>query len=177
MIARQGVAASTPGRYRIEPMRLLIAATFLVIACGAADAWEVGTASDPASERVFAFARTPAKELFGATLYVGCRKGVATAELDFSDLATFQRRVGLSYRFDDGPAVVQFAVVSNDGKRVYPAWSLAQIRRAKRLQVKVLGAALEFDLSGADAATSPIRCNGAGWLGSPAPNPAGAHSE
>ncbi len=77
-------------------MRLLIAATLLAIAHGPAAAWEVGTFKDPATERVFAFARTPAKELPGPALYVGCTNGAVAAVLDFSDVATFQRKVGIS---------------------------------------------------------------------------------
>lgn len=54
-----------------------------------------------------------------ATLLVGCLNGEAQARLTWEKSVGFGR-VGVSYRLNGGPVVPRFALVSQDGRTLYP---------------------------------------------------------
>ncbi|UFW82837.1 hypothetical protein BjapCC829_22880 [Bradyrhizobium barranii] len=140
-------------------MRVLVL-LLLLFSIGPAIAWDVGTFKDRMTDRTETYA---AVQDGAATLYVGCLNGSVKPVLKF-DQSIGWGKIGLSYRFDNGPVVPRFATLSQDGRDLWiwvldHADAMAHLRSGKRLRISLDGAAMfDFNLSQGEKGLPAIKC-------------------
>ncbi|PPQ42108.1 hypothetical protein CKO39_18130 [Rhodopseudomonas palustris] len=131
-------------------MKTLIAAVIFAIGIqSTASAWHLSSYRDKMSDR----RETSALVIDGdATLYVGCMNGQPQARLRWLQRIGYGSDLGITYRFGQGPIVPRTAMLSQDGKDIWP-WlgdpgeAIASLRNTNRLRVQIRGTVLDFDLT------------------------------
>ncbi|WP_128921859.1 hypothetical protein [Bradyrhizobium nanningense] len=145
-----------PGNFE---MRIFVLC-FLAVSMRPAIAWEVGQFKDRMTDRIETYATV---QDGAATLYVGCLNGAVKPVLKF-DRPIGWGKIGLSYRFDNGPVVPRFATLSQDGQDLWiwvldSAEAMAHLRTGKRLRISLDGAAMfDFNLSQGGKDLPAIKC-------------------
>lgn len=137
-------------------MRHALTLLFTLSVATPAIAWDVGHFRDRMTDRQETFATVSSGN---AQLYVGCMNGDVQPRLSFPSRIG-NGRVGVSYRFDDGPVTPRFVLASGDSLYLWPmdyAEALAKLKHGKRLRVEVGKAFFDFDLTGG-ASLPEIKC-------------------
>lgn len=117
---------------------------YIVTLAAPASAWEVTRERDRMTDKTLTWA---ASRTSNATLLVGCLNGAVAPRLTWPARIGVGS-VGISYRVDDGPVIPRMAMLSQDGKVLYP-WIASggpEVMRARRLRVSIGGEVYDFDL-------------------------------
>lgn len=141
-----------------------IAIAFALCSGPASAAWHVSRSVDPMTDKSSAVATVAASNLPAIGIRLTCRG----PEMTFPVVVTYGDRIGLNFRFDDGPVTPRFVVMSSDRKAAI-LWlsnvaTLSTIARAKRLRVSIFltgapAAFVDCDLTGAAAAVRALGCH------------------
>jgi hypothetical protein len=139
---------------------LLTIAAILLSSVASANSWHVDRHVDKMTDRT----ETAALVIAGdATLYVSCVNGQPQPRVRW-DKRIGYGDLGVTYRFDAGEVVPRMAMLSQNGKDLWPwlgdpAGAIAKLRAGKRVRVQVTGGpVLDFDLGQGGQGLPDIRC-------------------
>jgi hypothetical protein len=129
-------------------MRRALTTIYFLLIATQVSAWEVRPIKDPINNELVTSASVTAS---GASLIVACTNGQPQPRLSL-DQGIEPKNTIVSYRFDDGPTAQAAAVVSPDGRNLWPwpadysaaAWKL---KRVKRFRLNIGQTLFDFDLS------------------------------
>jgi hypothetical protein len=137
-------------------MRVIFVVGMLASTITTASAWTIERTKDPMTDRTNIWASVTDK---GATLLVGCLNGQVEARLTWPDRIGYGSQLGLSYRVDKGEVVPRFAMLTQDGRTLYPWAGVDWLRPAKRLRVQIDRTVFDFDLVKGAPEIPAIRCH------------------
>ena len=123
-------------------MRISAITICLALTLAPSKAWHVERSKDRMTDKTVTWASARSDD---ATLLVGCLNGRVAPRLTWARRIGFGT-IGVTWRADSGPVVPRMAMVSDDGKTLYP-WLTdgAEVIRAKRVRVQIGSAFYDFD--------------------------------
>lgn len=127
-----------------------------VVPVSQAAAWDVRQARDAMTDRMETSASVTSGGATEARLVVACMNGQAMPRLSFGQRIGLGD-IGVTYRLDSGAVVQRMAMLSQDGRDLWPWLGDApnvtmRMRAAKRVRVSVAGGEVyDFDLTRGDS--------------------------
>jgi hypothetical protein len=137
-------------------MRYILIAAVLWNTTPAAADWSLSQHKDPLTDKTFTIASATSNDTL---LRVRCVNGAPSVDITFPTVVALGR-LGLAYRFDDGPVIGQFGTMRSDGRELWPPWSVASLAAARRVRIQVPslgGLMLDFTLGSGDPLRK-VRC-------------------